>query len=1439
MSSDISGSAETAKMNRHTAPVLAILIWSLLVGVSLAWNHQHERKHTRRVVVNAARASFDKDKAFRLWASSHGGVYVPTDARTPPNPHLKHIPERDIITPSGKKLTLMNPAYLLRQLMAEYPGLYDGTRGRITSLKPLNPDNAPDPWEERALRAFEGEGVKEVMSFTEMDGEPHLRLIRPMIVQKGCLKCHGQQGYEVGDVRGGVGVNISMVPYIAFERGTIVIMQWTHIFFWLLGSSAIWLYFRRLNQQRQRQRADRIAIIESEEKLRSLLISTGEAVYGIDLDGNCTFCNPACVNMLGYDAIDDLLGRNMHDLIHHSWPDGRKKSVEECNVSRAFKEGKDSRADDEVFFRADGSAFPVEYGSSPMRMDGRIVGAVVTFADISERKRVEERLKRSEKKYRILMEQANDAILVADTESGIILEANRRAETLLGRSVGEIVGTHFTELHPPEDREFHRKQFRQVVEQPQEKAFEVIVAHRNGRHIPVEVRTGITELEGRRVIQGIFRDITERKEAERVLRKSRAKLAKAQRIAHLGSWDWDLRTGAMTWSEEIYRVFGHNSQDFAATREAFLQAVHVGDRSMVEKTLDNALTAAESPYWIEYRIVRPDGEERVVRGQGEITRDAAGRPTLMTGTVQDVTDQRVTENLLSKTLMELSEKRVHLQKVLENALDSIITIDEQGRVIGFNLAAERLFGYARDDILGEELCDYIIPPEHRQAHKQALTRQKGRGESFAGRRLEMQGMNARGDRVDLEMALVAVSVGEKQFYTGFIRDVTDRKQLLNSLSETLDVAENANRAKSEFLANMSHEIRSPLNAILGMTELVLATELSEYQRENLDIVLNSGTNLLRIINDILDFSKIEAGQLRLENIPFDLRGQVESICESLAVRAHQKELELHCDIPMDVPTLLGDPLRLNQILVNLISNAIKFTSEGELLVRVDREGEPTEGDAVIPLRFSVTDTGIGIPAERMALIFEQFTQVDGTTTRRFGGTGLGLTITRRLVSMMGGDVRVESEPGKGSVFHFSLRFKNAERFSGESGRVREVRRGQPPADHLGGIRVVLADGNDSGRQIIRGMLRRFGAETTEVTDSPTLLETLRSARERGCPFDIVIVDNALLTSLLPALGQEGEPFTKACRIIVLESLPVRGGELSAILRQQSVLSLKKPVKLYVLLKKIDRLLGRIPALGDEGGADGDFTSRRRVVPLRILLVEDLLNNQLLATRILERVGHSVVVVNNGIEALERMASERFDLVLMDLHMPDMNGYEATLQIRAGEEGGAWNPQVPIIAVTARVLDSEKEKCLQAGMNAYLRKPYRASELLEAVDRFAKKSPGSKRTKKTGRKNAPVLKPVTMDATAFRSLRDDFLQTAPEHLQRLGQALSDRRMVQAVKALDWIKTAATDLGATRLKTRAIRLKGMVEVKNWQDSQEFLPELKEEYQKVVLELDRVAD
>lgn len=921
------------------------------------------------------------------------------------------------------------------------------------------------------------------------------------------------------------------------------------------------LRFQSELEERVRERTAELH--RAEAHVRLLLESSGEGIYGIDLQGYCTFINAHAARLLGYSGAE-LLGKNMHAVAHHSRLDGSPYPVEDCPIFRAFRTGRGCRVDREVFWTRDGTAFPVEYSSSPLRdADGQLTGAVVTFADITARRQVEEALARQTHLLNSVLENMAEGVVVADRQGRFLLW-NPAATVTLG--IGSTATT-------PEE-----------------------------------------------------------------------------------------------WSRE-------------------------------------------------YGCYRPDG----------------------------VTPLPTEELPLLRAIRGESPRDVEL---------------------------------------------FIRNPE----------RPDGLWVSISGSPL-------RDERNAVSGGLVV------------LHDISERKRVLAELSQARDAAEAANRAKSEFLANMSHEIRTPMNGILGMAELVLDSALTDQQREFVGTIQSSAEALLDIINDILDFSKIEAGRLDLDPYDFALREGLGAMLKPLALRAHKKGLELACCVAADVPEALnGDWNRLRQVLVNLLSNAIKFTHRGEVLLSVERmNGEPHL------LHFAVRDTGIGIPADRVARVFAPFVQADSGTTREYGGTGLGLTICTRLVEMMSGRIWVESTVGQGSTFHATARLREGT----------AVPAARPAAGRLQGVPVLIVDDNATNRRILHEQVLGWWMRPVAVEGGRPALDELHRAAAQGEPYSLVILDVNLpdMNGLAVAEQIACDPALAGAAVVLLSSAV----NLPNARRRRELgiaAALSKPATASELLEAVERALAG-PAHADGHAAPEDAAGTRAdaapaLRPLSILLAEDNLVNQRVAIHLLERQGHRVRLAENGQEAVACWEKEPFDLILMDVQMPRMDGLQATACIRAAEQGSGR--QVPIIALTAHAMIGDRERFLAAGMSDYVTKPLRPEELWEAMRRVValpeeSTTPASVPSSEAeAYDRAAVLARLGGDEGVLQEIIAIFLQQADDQLARIEAAINAPDAAALEHTAHTFKSSVGFFGCAAAAAAAERLEELGEAGDLSGAREVFRTLK---------------
>ncbi|HXU94300.1 MAG TPA: response regulator [Gallionella sp.] len=746
--------------------------------------------------------------------------------------------------------------------------------------------------------------------------------------------------------------------------------------------------------------------------------------------------------------------------------------------------------------------------------------------------------------------------------------------------------------------------------------------------------------------------------------------------------------------------------------------------------------------------------------------------------------------------LALRDTEARMYAILHTIADGIITFGEDGTIEEFAANAERIFGYSPDEAIGQNIST-LMPDFVNLLHDDNLSR--GSINANTGGEREIEGRRKDGSTFPLELAVSEVMLGGQRHYTCMVRDISRRKRIQEELIAAKYGAELASEAKSYFLANMSHEIRTPMNAIIGFSHLCLETQLTPVQRDYLEKVALSANSLLGIINDILDFSKIESGKLDVEKAPFSLDAVLKSVAAIISIRAEEKRLEFLIDEEPGIPQLLvGDSLRLGQVLNNLVNNAVKFTEAGEVAVRIRKEnlipGEDENYGQVV-LRFTVSDTGIGMTADQIEKLFQPFSQADVSTTRKYGGTGLGLAISGRLVELMGGEVWVESTPGEGSVFAFSIPFTFLPE---EPGSVPD----------LSGLRVLVVDDNDSARRVMLSLLESFGIKAVPASGSMEALAAIEQADEEGQPFDCVVLDWDMpgMSGLKAAKRIKQElPLHQRPKVIYLaghkhtEMINVSG----AVKLLDAVLN--KPVTPSGLLDVIMTCTStptKPPPSVPPIDTHPDLTG------LRVLLVEDNKFNQQLANTLLVRAGVNVGIADDGLEALQALRHESFDAVLMDMQMPTMGGLEATRQIRKDPALA----DLPIIAMTANAMAGDRESCLAAGMNDYIAKPLHYQALYATLARWTQRDePAARAAEEVP---PPGGTPSVLDAEnamarmggedLYLTMLGKFVPSQGQAVQSIQDALAVNDRTSAERLVHTLKSVAASVGAGFLAESAGKL-----------------------------------
>jgi two-component system sensor histidine kinase/response regulator len=951
----------------------------------------------------------------------------------------------------------------------------------------------------------------------------------------------------------------------------------------------------------------------------------------------------------------------------------------------------------------------------------------------------------------------------------------------------------------------------------------------------------------------------QRKQAEEALRDAEELQRFCLEAASVGTWEANMITGELRWSENNGLLLGLPPGVRIETHEGFLELVHPDDRSSIEQAVGRAIQGGGS-YQVEFRCVWPDGSTHWMAGRGRVGFDDRGKPIRVMGIGWDITERKQAEQRLA---VEHAVAHVLAQAgTLEAAAQGVLRAICE--CAGWDVGALWILE-DRDSRLLRCVEVWQSPGVHAPEFE-AVTRQATipLGVGLPGRAWASGGPAWIADVVQdtnfprapiaakeglhgafsFPILLGAEFHGVVEFFThevcapdsvllptlaaigNQIGQFVRRRKAEAELQMAKETAESASRAKSEFLANMSHEIRTPMNGIIGMTELALDTELTQEQRTYLGLARRSADSLLTIINDILDFSKIEAGKLDLNRVGFDLKESLRDTMKTLGVRADQKGLELTCHVFPDVPTTLeGDPDRLRQILVNLVGNSIKFTERGEIVVQIETESQTAE---TVCLHFTVRDTGIGIPADRQEAIFSAFEQADGSTTRKYGGTGLGLTISARLVVLMGGRIWVESEVGRGSTFHFTAEFTPRPELESQPPLLRER--------NLAGLPVLAVDDNATNRLILQEVLTKWRMRPTLAGNGAEALTLLRQARKAGKPFALVLLDALMpeMNGFELAAQITADPELAGTAIMMLSSAAQHGQ--AAQCRELGIaVYLIKPITQSELLDAILNALDTQPhaalaPLDLAGEAVPDIGR-----PLRILLAEDNLINQQLALHILERQGHTVAVAANGREALAALEEERFDVVLMDLQMPEMNGFEATAAIRERERSAPSGKHIPIIALTAHAMKGDEERCLAAGMDGYLSKPIQPAELVRKLLRLASVEPEAVPDAAPSLAveildRSTLLGYLGGDAGLLRVLVDLFRQDGPKQIEEIRVAVATRNGEALQCAAHSLKGSLVSLCAGAAARAALRLELIGRVGDLDGAEQAAEELEREMERL---------
>ncbi|MCD6231060.1 PAS domain S-box protein [Candidatus Aerophobetes bacterium] len=1137
--------------------------------------------------------------------------------------------------------------------------------------------------------------------------------------------------------------------------------------------------------------------------LQGLMDNTSDSIYFKDNKGQFVKVNKIKAEHYGTTP-EEIVGKTDFNFLP-------EEEAKECftDDNWVIKSGKPIINKIEKITHPDGTKHWVSVTKVPWYNERKeIIGTIGISRDITQQKRTEERFKKSKDELENLIETVRDAIIKINAEHKIIL-FNKRAEEMFGYPQNEVIGKDLSIIIPEPLKAKHKKIVRSYVQtgKPDKvmgKIIELKAQRKDGTIFPIELSLSESKFRNNLYFTAIIRDITQRKQIEKALRDSEKKFKDTTFCTSDWVWETDLK-GIYTYcSWKVEEVLGYHQKEVVGkTPFDFMEKE---EALRVKKILKELIAEKKPIINLEIWSISKDGRRVCLLANGVPIFDEKNNLRGYRGVGKDITAQKLIEEKLRE-----SEEKYRI--LTENSLTGIY-IFQNGKFKFVNSKLCEISGYKKEELLEMNFWE-IVHPEEKE--KELKRERMGRYPEF----YEMRIITKNKETKWVDVIANQIYYKGRPAVMGNIIDITRRKRTEEALKKAKREAEVANRAKSEFLANMSHEIRTPMNGIIGMTELLLDTKLTEEQRGYLEIVRSSGDSLLEIINDLLDFSKIEAGQIEIEKIEFNLEKTVEKIIDIFAIRAHKKGLELLYEISLSTPLqLIGDPGRLSQILINLLSNAIKFTEKGEVTLQV-KPLNVFSGST--ELYFQIKDTGIGIPLGRRDKIFDAFTQADSSTTRKYGGTGLGLSISRRLVEMMGGKIWVESEVGKGSTFHFTAKFglqpQPKQQFS-----LKDI--------DLKGKYAFIIDDNVTNRRILKKMLSSWGMYVDEAKNGEEGLAKLYEAKNSKKFYHLLLLDSRMpgMNGFEVARKLKNDFLMRDITIMMLTSDEQKGDKRRC--RELGISSyLVKPVTSLRLLDAIRKILSKSdkkPLLVKSV----KFTPRKKrelslkkFPKLNILLAEDDKVSQKIAKMMLEKQGWKVTTAENGREALKLLEERDFDLILMDVQMPNMDGVEATKRIRENN----YKKDIPIIALTAHAIKGDKERFLKAGMDDYVSKPIKSRMLYEVIERCLSLK------RKMNSDNQPInfselFERVDKNKEFIKDILNTYIESYPEKLDKIREAILSNNFEKLMEAAHTLKGSSEAIFAKPIYRLTLQLEKMGREKNLKEAQNILKKLEKKLERL---------